>query len=42
MTSKRKALIEVKTVNKSFKKTDRQDLLVLDDINLKLYEKDST
>lgn len=31
-------IIEVVNINKSFKKTDRQELLVLDDLNLKLGE----
>lgn len=33
-----KPIIEVVNVQKSFKKGDRQELLVLDDINLKMYE----
>lgn len=31
-------IIEVKSVRKSFKKNDRQELLVLDDINLRMFE----
>lgn len=34
----RQPLIEVRQVKKSFKKGTRQDLLVLDDVNLELYE----
>lgn len=36
--TEQKPLIEVINVKKSFKKSDRQDLLVLDNLNLKLYE----
>lgn len=32
------ALIQIKNVKKSFKKNDRQDLLVLDNVNLELHE----
>ena len=32
------SIIEVKNIKKSFKQNDRQDLLVLDDVNLELYE----
>lgn len=38
MPTEKPVLIEVVDIKKSFKKTDRQELLVLDNLNLKLYE----
>ena len=35
-------IIQIKNVKKSFKQNDRQDLLVLDDVNLELYEGEIT
>lgn len=37
-----KPIIQVKNVKKSFKQNDRQDLLVLDNVNLELYEGEIT
>lgn len=33
-------IIQIKNIKKSFKQNDRQDLLVLDDVNLELYERE--
>lgn len=38
MATPQKAIIEIKNIKKSFKKGDRQEILVLDNLNFKLYE----
>lgn len=38
MSTANSPLIQIKNVKKSFKKNDHQDLLVLDDVNLELFE----
>jgi NitT/TauT family transport system ATP-binding protein len=40
--SNKRPIIQIKDVKKSFKQSDRQDLLVLDDVNLDLYEGEIT